>query len=63
MTDDSQTPNGQTPAPTGEPAPAAKPVRIFLVVVDGSPELKVALRYACLRAKRSGGRLALLYVI
>lgn len=63
MTDDSRTPNGQTPAATGEPAPAAKPVRIFLVVVDESPELKVALRYACLRAKRSGGRVALLYVI
>jgi len=37
--------------------------RIFLVVVDESPELKVALRYACLRAKKSGGRVALLYVI
>lgn len=37
--------------------------RIFLVVVDDSPELKVALRYACLRAKKSGGRVALLYVI
>ncbi len=36
--------------------------RIFLVVVDDSPELKVALRYACLRARRSGGRVALLYV-
>ena len=40
-----------------------KPVRIFLVVVDDSPELKVALRYACLRARKSGGKVALLYVI
>lgn len=37
--------------------------RVFLVVVDESPELKVAMRYACLRAKKTGGRLALLYVI
>lgn len=46
-----------------DPAPDAKPVRIFLVVVDESPELKVALRYACLRARKSGGKVALLYVI
>lgn len=37
--------------------------RIFLVVVDESDELKVALRYACRRARRTGGRVALLYVI
>jgi nucleotide-binding universal stress UspA family protein len=37
--------------------------RVFLVVVDESPELGVALRYACLRAKKTGGRVALLYVI
>lgn len=37
--------------------------RIFLVVVDESPELKVALRFASLRAKRSHGRVALLYVL
>jgi len=37
--------------------------RVFLVVVDDSPELAVALRYACLRAKKTGGRVALLYVI
>lgn len=40
-----------------------EPVRIFLVVVDDSPELKVALRYASLRARKSGGRVALLYVL
>lgn len=37
--------------------------RVFLVVVDESPELKVALRYACVRAKKTAGRVALLYVI
>jgi nucleotide-binding universal stress UspA family protein len=33
--------------------------RIFLVVVDSSPEMPVALRYASLRAKATGGRVAL----
>ena len=37
--------------------------RVFLVVVDESPEMRTALRYACRRAKRTGGRLALLYVM
>src|SRR3982751_3591912 len=37
--------------------------RVFLVVVDESPELRNALRYACRRAKRTGGRVALLYVM
>ncbi len=37
--------------------------RIFLVVVDESPEMRNALRYACRRAKRTGGRLAMLYVM
>lgn len=37
--------------------------RVFLVVVDESPELKVALRYACIRARKTAGRVALLYVI
>jgi nucleotide-binding universal stress UspA family protein len=36
--------------------------RVFLVVVDNSPELGVALRYACVRARKTGGRVALLYV-
>src|SRR5690242_355608 len=38
-------------------------LRIFLVIVDESDELNVALTYACLRARNSGGRVALLYVI
>lgn len=47
-----------------EPVPAAPPVgeRIFLVVVDQSEELRVAIRYASKRAGHTGGRVALLYV-
>lgn len=37
--------------------------RIFLLVVDDSKEMKSAMTYACLRAKKSNGRVALLYVI
>lgn len=44
-------------------AAQARRDRVFLVVVDDSPERRVALRYACLRARKSGGRVALLRVI
>jgi nucleotide-binding universal stress UspA family protein len=50
--------------------PAAKPAerqggeeRIFLVVIDATEEHRKALRFASLRAKNTGGRVALLYVI
>ena len=33
--------------------------RVFLVVVDDSDEMRIALRFAALRAKNSGGRVAL----
>ena len=36
--------------------------RVFLVVVDHSEEMIKALYYACRRAVRTGGRVALLYV-
>jgi nucleotide-binding universal stress UspA family protein len=36
--------------------------RMFLVVVDDSEELSAAIRYACNRARKTGGRIALLYV-
>jgi nucleotide-binding universal stress UspA family protein len=36
--------------------------RLFLVVVDQSEEFPVAITYACARARRTGGRVALLYV-
>ena len=37
--------------------------RVFLVVVDETEEMQVALRYACNRAHNTHGRVALLYVI
>jgi nucleotide-binding universal stress UspA family protein len=37
--------------------------RTFLCVVDETEELHQALRYACRRARATGGRVALLYVI
>jgi len=37
--------------------------RVFLVVVDDTPEMTVALRYASRRAAATGGRVALLRVI
>jgi nucleotide-binding universal stress UspA family protein len=43
-------------------AEAMGPGRIFLVVVDDSPEMKTALRYACRRAAKSGGRVAMVHV-
>jgi nucleotide-binding universal stress UspA family protein len=50
--------------PTAAGTPAERSLnRIFLVVADESPELKVALRYACIRARKTGGRVALLAVV
>lgn len=43
-----------------QPKPEAD--RVFLVVVDDSEEMRVALRFAALSARRSGGRVALLFV-
>ncbi|AMW34339.1 universal stress protein [Haematospirillum jordaniae] len=37
--------------------------RTFLVVVDESEEMRAALRYACRRARRTGGQVALLRII
>lgn len=37
--------------------------RIFLVVVDQTDEMETALYFACKRAHRTGGRVAMLYVI
>lgn len=48
---------------TPTPSPPKSSGRVFLAVVDDSPELAVVLRYACQRAKKTGGRVALLYVI
>ena len=37
--------------------------RIFLIVVDESEEMEVALRFACRRARHTGGRVAMLHVV
>ena len=44
-------------------ASAPKPVRVFLVVVDNTAEMRVALRFACRRARHTSGRVALLHVV
>lgn len=61
MADDIDSDTGEAVTSPKRHAPKAE--RIFLVVVDDSPELKVALRFACRRAEHTGGRVALLYVI
>ena len=38
-------------------------IRVFLVVVDETEEMRTALRFASLCAKSAGGKVALLYVI
>jgi nucleotide-binding universal stress UspA family protein len=37
--------------------------RVFLVVVDETEEMRVALRFAALRARATGGKVAMLYVL
>jgi nucleotide-binding universal stress UspA family protein len=44
-------------------APVKPSPRTFLVVVDDTEEWTSALRYACVRARHTGGRVALLNVI
>jgi nucleotide-binding universal stress UspA family protein len=41
----------------------AADARVFLVVVDESAEMKLALYFACRRARQTGGRVALLHVL
>jgi len=48
---------------TSEHDDRAQIERTFLVVVDDSDEMRAALRYACRRARHTGGRVALLRVI
>ena len=43
--------------------PVARSPRKFLVIADDSPESQAALRYACRRARSTGGHVALLRVI
>lgn len=54
---------GKPEAASAAEPPPKSPDRVFLVVVDETSELRVALRYACRRAWKTGGRVALLHVI
>jgi nucleotide-binding universal stress UspA family protein len=47
----------------GADAGATSGERIFLVVVDQTDEMETALYFACRRAYKTGGRVAMLYVI
>lgn len=49
-------------APTAD-VPAGAPVRKILVVVDGSPEVRIATLYACRRAASTEARVSLLAVV
>ncbi len=44
-------------------APSQPENRVFLVVVDDTEEMRVALRFACGRARNTNGRVALLFVV
>ena len=55
--------NDSIPSLAATPESVSAHDRVFLVVVDKSEEHRVALRYAALRAKHTGGRVALLYVM
>ncbi|MGB0571897.1 MAG: universal stress protein [Alphaproteobacteria bacterium] len=57
----SDSPN--TPQPPTSDKPTGDRAAVFLVVVDNSPEMRVALRWASLRARRTGGRVGLVRVI
>ncbi|WP_439816858.1 universal stress protein [Zavarzinia sp. CC-PAN008] len=54
-----QAESGTGPGATGDDAHRRK----FLVIVDGTPECRVALRYATRRALHTNGIVSLLYVI
>lgn len=57
---DSRLPPTQPAPDEGRSQPATR--RAFLVVVDQSEEMRAALRFACRRARNTGGRVALLSV-
>lgn len=53
----------QIETPEDRPPTALPPTRVFLVIVDDSQEMPIALHYACRRARNGGGRVALLRVL
>lgn len=64
---DTDTPKTDTPETgtpeTDTPKTGTPKNRTYLVLVDESEELHQALLFACLRARRTGGNISLLYVI
>ncbi len=57
-----ETPASEMAAPVDHETTDTRP-RTFLVVIDETSEMDVALYYACRRAWRTGGHVALLFVI
>jgi nucleotide-binding universal stress UspA family protein len=55
-------PSSSTPPPSPLAVRGQEVHRLFLIVVDDSEELPAAIHYACVRARQTGGRVALLYV-
>lgn len=53
---------GEQRSPDVDGSASPEEARVFLVVVDDSAEMSVALRFAARRAEHTGGRVALLYV-
>ncbi|MGI9435066.1 MAG: universal stress protein [Geminicoccaceae bacterium] len=60
MTDETSSPGDES---LDQDAESRRGERLFLVVVDRTEEMKTALYFASRRALRTGGRVALLYVI
>jgi nucleotide-binding universal stress UspA family protein len=60
-------PSGSDRTAAAEPGDTAtardRKNRVFLVVVDETEEMRVALRFAAKRARSTGGKVALLYVV
>lgn len=55
--------NDSNESSNAAPSGGTEDERVFLVVIDATEEHHKALRFASLRAKRTGGRVALLYMI
>ena len=56
-------PAADAPGATPEGRVSPPGDRVFLVVVDETEEMRVALRFAALRARSTGGKVAMLYVV
>lgn len=66
MADVPETTSPETATPAAASTGAASKTespRVFLVVVDETEEMRVALRFAALRARSTGGKVAMLYVV